>query len=184
MVRWPKIRLAKRERVIVIAVAILLVLLIFFRFAFLPARDRMKRLDRLIPQKEENLKEIEGLREQYLGLSQRAASFDEKLRSRTQGFTLFGKLESLASQTGIKDKIIHMKPSESPISSNYKRSKVEVKLKEVTLNQLTKYLYDIEKPELLSRVTRLRIKPIKDRPELLDVTFEVATFIPTSPQQR
>jgi hypothetical protein len=100
------------------------------------------------------------------------------LKSRVQSFTLFGHLESLASRIGIRDKIIYMKPSESSINPNYKSSKVEVKLKEITLNQLTKYLYEIERPELLSQVRKLRIKPKLENPELLDVTLEVSTYIP------
>jgi hypothetical protein len=178
MARWPKLRFAKRERIVVVGGAILLILFIFFRIAFLPARERMKKLDGLIPQKEKDLKEVEGLRGEYLDLSQRAASFDEKLKSRVQSFTLFGHLESLASRIGIRDKIIYMKPSESSINPNYKSSKVEVKLKEITLNQLTKYLYEIERPELLSQVRKLRIKPKLENPELLDVTLEVSTYIP------
>jgi len=61
---------------------------------------------------------------------------------------------------------------------HYIETKVEVALKNVTLNQAVKYLENIESANRQLSVKSLRIKGRQDRSQLLDVTFSVSSFEP------
>ena len=94
-------------------------------------------------------------------------------------------LESLAAQVGVKP--ASMEKRQSGESERYEETKVEVSLKNVTLQQAVAYLSSIESANQPLSVKSLRVKrrpsrargdtPTKD---LIDVTFSVSTFKPIS----
>ncbi len=177
MFKLPKIRLAKRERLLLIGGIVLLLLLIFFRLLS-SGHKRMRTLERVNRKLEKDLEEMYHLQSRYLTLEERLKSFDERMVTRPPDFTLFSHLEDLASQAGIKERIDYLKPEERVVSERYRRSLVRVKLRAVTLEQLTRYLYSVESSPHSLEVRRLHITPQSIRRELLNVTFEVSTLLP------
>ncbi|MBA7605895.1 hypothetical protein ES703_13030 [subsurface metagenome] len=174
MFKLPKIRLAKRERLLLIGGIALLLLLIFFQLLS-SGHKRMKTLERVNIKLEKELEEMYHLQSRYLTLEERLKSFDERMGTRPPDFTLFSHLDNLASQAGIKERIDYLKPEERVVSEKYRRSLVRVKLKGVTLEQLTRYLYSVESSPHSLKVRRLHITP---KQGLLNVTFEVSTLLP------
>ena len=71
---------------------------------------------------------------------------------------------------------MYMKPALAAPGELFRESSVEMRLEGIALQQLTRYLYDIERAPQLLRVRRLHIKPHPANPDLLDVTFQVSTF--------
>ena len=79
-----------------------------------------------------------------------------------------------------------MEKRQSGESERYEETKVEVSLKNVTLQQAVSYLSSIEGADQPLSVKSLRVKrrPGRTRPggeapaELIDVTFSVSTFKP------
>ena len=61
----------------------------------------------------------------------------------------------------------------------YREKKVEVSLKNVTLEQTVNYLYSIESADQLFTIKSMRIRTRSDGSNLLDVTFTVSSFEPT-----
>jgi len=177
MIRLPKIRLAKRERLLVIGGVNLLFLLIFFQLLSF-GHKRMKTLEKVNRKLEKDLEEMYRLQNRYLILEERLKSFDERMVTRPPDFTLFSHLDNLASQTGIKERIDYLKPEERVVSEKYRRSLVRVKLRAVTLEQLTRYLYSVENSPHSLEVRRLHITPRYTKQGLLNVTFEVSTLLP------
>lgn len=174
MIKLPKIRLAKRERLLLIGGIALLLFLIFFQLLS-SGHKRMRTLERVNRKLEKDLEEMYRLQNRYLILEERLKSFDERMVARPADFTLFSHLENLASQTGVKEKIDYLKPSERVVGERCRRSLVRVKLKGVTLEQLTRYLYSIESSPHSLEVRRLHITPKRG---FLNVTFEVSTLLP------
>jgi hypothetical protein len=174
MVRLPKIKLAKRERLLLIGGIALLFFLIFFQLLS-SGHKRMRTLEKVNKKDEKDLKEIYTLQNRYLALEERLKSFEERMVARPPNFTLFSHLEDLASQAGIKERIDYLKPEEIIISERYRKSLIKVKLRGITLEQLTKYLYSIETSPHSLEVRRLHITP---KQGLLNVTFEVSTLLP------
>jgi len=177
MIRLPKIRLAKRERLLVIGGVSLFFLLIFFQLLSF-GHKRMKTLERVSRKLEKDLEEMYRLQNRYFILEERLKSFDERMVTRPPDFTLFSHLDNLASQTGIKERIDYLKPEEKVVSEKYRRSLVRVKLRAITLEQLTRYLYSVENSPHSLEVRRLHITPRYTKQGLLNVTFEVSTLLP------
>ena len=175
MIKLPKIRLAKRERLLLIGGIALLLLLIFFQLLS-SGRKEMRTRQKESKRLEKDLKEMYGFRNRYLALEERLKSFEESIVTRPTNFTLFSYLEDLASQAGVKERIDYLKPEEMKVSERYRRSLVRIKLKGVTLEQLTRYLYSIERSPHSLGVRRLHIAPQSIKRELLDITFEVSTL--------
>ena len=173
MIRLPKIKLAKRERFLLTGGIALLLLIIFFSLLS-SGRKKMRTAKGVNKKLEKNLEEMYCLQNRYLILEERLKSFDERVATRPVNFTLFSHLESLTVQSGIKDRIDSLKPQETVISERYRKSLVKVKLKGITLSQLTKYLYSVESSPYSLEVRRLHVVP---KQGLLDVTFEISTLL-------
>ncbi len=114
-------------------------------------------------------------RAQYDEIAGRLRRVETRIARGPKG-NIFTTLESLARNSAIK--IESLEPQAAPAGDRYTEEKVQVVLKNVTLNQLSQYLSQIEgAPQLLS-IKALRIRTRADKPKLLDVTFTVSSFEP------
>ena len=95
---------------------------------------------------------------------------------RQQNFAIFSRLEEFAGQTGIRNKILYMKPTVSTPSEVYNEESVEIKMEGVTLEQLVRYLHQIENSPQLLKIKRLEIKPRFDNRQILTATFRVSAY--------
>jgi general secretion pathway protein M len=169
-------KLGGREKLVIIVGGVAVALFLFYRFGLSPALERLRMLDRLVTIKERDLHQMKTLRETYLAQRRLMEEVNRSLSQRGQDFAIFSFLEDLANKTGIKNNIIYMKPALTTPGELFRESSVEMRLEGITLQQLTRYLYDIERAPQLLRVRRMQIKPRPANPDLLDVTFQVSTF--------
>ena len=169
-------KLGGRERLVIIAGGIAVALLLFYRFGLSPTLERLRTLDRLLAVKERDLHQMKTLRETYLAQKRLLEEVNRNLGQRGQDFAIFSFLEDLANKTGIKDNIKYMNPAVTTPGELFRESSVEMRLEGIALQQLTRYVYDIERAPQLLRVRRMHIKPRPANPDLLDVTFQVSTF--------
>ncbi|MGH8066457.1 MAG: hypothetical protein ACRERE_14720 [Candidatus Entotheonellia bacterium] len=168
--------LGGREKLVIIAGGVVVALFLFYRFGLSPALERLRMLDRLVAVKERDLHEMKTLRETYLAQKSLMEEVNRSLAQRGQDFAIFSFLEELANKTGIKNNIMYMKPALTTPGELFRESSVEMRLEGIALQQLTRYLYDIERAPQLLRVRRMHIKPRPANPDQLDVTFQVSTF--------
>ena len=61
-------------------------------------------------------------------------------------------------------------------SEMYNEEQVEVKIDGVTLEQLVRYLHQVENSPQLLKIKKLDIKPRLDNRQILTATFRVAAF--------
>jgi general secretion pathway protein M len=169
-------KLGKREKVMIAAGGVVVILLLFYQFGFSPALNRLRLLDRLVAQKEREVHEMKALRGTYLMQKSLMEEVNRNLNQRGPEFAIFSFLEDLANKSGVKTNIMYMKPALSTVGELYRESSVEMRLEGITLQQLIRYLYDIERAPQVLRVRRMHIKPRAANPDLLDVTFQVSTF--------
>jgi general secretion pathway protein M len=169
-------KLGRREKLVISAGAVAVALLLFYRFGLLPAIERLRTLDRLVAIKERDLHQMKTLRETYLAQKRLMEEVSRSLAQRGQDFAIFSFLEDLANKTGIKGNIKSMTPAPTTQGELFRETSVEMRLEGIALQQLTRYLYDIERAPQLLRVRRMHIKPRPANPDLLDVTFQVSTF--------
>jgi general secretion pathway protein M len=99
------------------------------------------------------------------------------MRTRPKGFTLFSFLDQLAGQAGLKDNIDYMKPTTTTHeNSPYKTSVVETKLKAVTLERLTAYIYMIETSSNMVSLKRLSISKKSKQTGYVDAVLLAETI--------
>lgn len=149
---------------------------LLFKVVLFPFFEKRSQLERGIAAKQEALQEMIELKKEYEYLKEGARDILAALAKREKNFSLFAYLEKMAADTGIKDHIKYMKPSSSAGSGPYVESSVEMKLVEVSLEQLTHYLYLVEDPEKSIWIKRASIKAQKRPPRYLDVVLQVLTI--------
>ena len=169
-------KLGGRERLVLIAGGVFVALVLFYRFGLSPALERVHTLDRLVAQKEREVIEMRTLRDTFLAQKGLMEEVNRSLQQRGQEFAFFSFLEDLANKSGVKTNIMYMKPALATSSELYRESSVEMRLEGIALQQLIRYLYDIERAPQLLRVRRMHVKPRAADPDMLDVTFQVSTF--------
>jgi len=164
-----------RERLFLGGAGAMLVLFLLFKFAIDPLFKHSTDLDRQIVTARRQLAELRAMQQEYQRQKTVVDSINSQLK-RQQNFAIFSRLEEFAGQTGIRNKILYMKPTVSTPSEVYNEESVEVKMEGVTLEQLVRYLHQIENSPQLLKIKRLEIKPRFDNRQILTATFRVSAF--------
>ncbi len=170
-------QLNPREKLIIAAGMAALVVLLLVYGCVLPLVELRARAMRQTIAKENELNEIMAYRDEYEQLRAKNIQTTAMLKKRPANFSLFSFLDQLAGSTGIKSKIIYMKPSTiTDTEKRSSRSRVEIKLDEVNLEQISRLLYRIETSPHLIRVPRLSIKQKQQASGLLETVLQVETL--------
>ena len=164
-----------RERMFLGGAGAMLVLFLIFKVAIDPLFKRSADLDRQIVTARRQLAELRTMQQEYQRQKTVVDNINSQLK-RQQNFAIFSRLEEFAGQTGIRNKILYMKPTVSTPSEVYNEESVEVKMEGVTLEQLVRYLHQIENSPQLLKIKRLEIKPRFDNRQILTATFRVSAF--------
>jgi len=167
--------LQPRERMFVGGAGAALLLFLIFKLTIDPMLKRSADLDRQIVVAQRQLNELRTLQQEYQRQKNVVTNINAQLK-RQPNFAIFSRLEELAGQTGIRGKIVHMKPTVSTPSEVYNEESVEVKMEGVTLEQLVRYLQQVENSPQLLKIKRLEMKPRFDNRQILTATFRVSAF--------
>lgn len=170
-------RLQRRERFLVSMAVSAIGIFLFIEFLIFPFQDRREVLIRGIEAKKTALKELSGLRARYVAYKAGAEGIEARIRRRAKGFALFSFLEQAAGRSGVKDHIKYMRPSVMEGSGPFTESMVEMKLDDITLQQLVAYLYVVESPKDVVGIKRMSIKDSERDPGYLNAIIQVVTFV-------
>ena len=168
-------RLSPRERLLVGLVGV------FFGFMFVllavvnPLLSASEQAGARTRAAKGELAAVERMRGELDEIQGRLSSVERRILDSPRG-NIFTTLETLASQSGVK--VDSMEPQTAPTSEDYRETKVQVVLKDVSLAQLTDYLHRIESASQLLSIKSLRIRTRPDQSALLDVNFSVSSFEP------
>jgi len=168
-------QLQPRERLFLGGGVAVLVLFLFFKVAIDPLFKHAADLDRQIVTARRQLAELRTMQQEYQRQKSVVDTINTQLKKQ-QNFANFSSLEEFAGQTGIRNKILYMKPTVSTPSEVYNEESVEIKMEGVTLDQLVRYLHQVENSPQLLKIKRLEIKPRFDNRQILTATFRVSAF--------
>ncbi len=178
--QWFKpiaMKLNRRERVAVMAGVGFICLFVVVKFAIFPFMDRKDRLRHSLTVNSRNLEEIRSLKAEYETLISTGEQAEKRFKKRRKSFTLLSFLVQLAGEVGIKDKMASMKPTlTQQKDSPYKISQVEMKLKGLSLEQITQYLYKIETSKNMVSIKRISLTKSDDKQGILNVVLQVETL--------
>ncbi|MBC2695251.1 MAG: hypothetical protein HF982_08260 [Desulfobacteraceae bacterium] len=170
-------KLNRREKYSVYAAAVIICMFVLIKFIVLPVIDKRERDTRAIQVKTKILEEMTALKSKYNAINNRADLSKLRFAKREKNFTLFSLIDSLAGKAAIKDHIVYMKPSTSLAkNSNYKISSVEIKVQNITLNELVSYLYMVETTDNNVFINRLSISKAGGQEDLINAVLKVETI--------
>ncbi len=173
MIRRYLYRLTRRERTVLATGAAILAALLFWGLLIDPMAASIRRMDREIPKKEKELKELTDLRAQYLKGAEELRVMEARLGAAE--FSPLSFIEETAARHQIKQNIAYIRPLSPQRKEPYREDPIEVKAENVTLERLVGLLADLEKGNLL-KVRRLALRTRFADPSFLDATFSVSTF--------
>ncbi len=177
---WGRLRaafddLSMRERILVTIVGTLVGVVVIYVGVVESTLEMRASAEQRLATAQQQLSVMSRLRREFDDVNGRLTSVEARIKTGPRG-NLRTTLESLARASSVR--VESMEPQASPSNDNYRETKVEVGLKDVTLSQTVSYLHQIESAAQVLSVKSLRLRVRKDRPDYLDVTFTVSSFEP------
>jgi type II secretory pathway component PulM len=166
-------QITRREKLLAVALGIFVSVWSLFAFAVNPARDRIETLNRLIPEKQNELRKLQAKSSEYIFLQDSISRLRTKIADQQDSFQLLPFLETLIRQSGLEKKVVSMKQQVMLLDKQYSQTIVEVRLQNLTLSQLIDLLRKVESSDVLAKTKMLSIKRNAIDTGLLDSAFEV-----------
>jgi hypothetical protein len=168
-------KITGRERIFLIGGFCFLGALLVFQLAFYPAFKRIRELERFIPQKERDLRELRLLRKEFDSLKEMRTVLVQKIPVGERALAPLSKLDGLIERSGLRQNIRSIKPSPST-GTGAEGMTVEVLMEKADLPQLTRFLYEVQSSPGGFRIARMTLKPRYTTPRYLDVTFQMVFY--------
>jgi general secretion pathway protein M len=169
--------LQQREKIALAIAGIALAVFLVFRLTLFPIIDSRAGLHKRIQTQTAAMAEMQTLKAEYETLTHFSRNMQQQLKRRSKTFTLFSFMDRLAGQSGLKQNIVYMKPSNSNLkNSPYSLSMVEIKMSALTMLQLTTFLHGIEDPTKMVWVKRLSISKDDKKEGLINSVLQVETL--------
>ncbi len=168
--------LDERDRKVLFWGALFVCCFLVLQIAVLPFWQARQHLGKSILRKKEELVTIRRLQNEYRKLKAEEGGIYEKVKLRSNDFTLFTFLDTRAARVGVKKMIQYMKPSSEEGEGNLREFMVEMKLQGVGLKQLVEFLLVIESEKDVVAVKRIAIQENGTRTGTLDAVLQVTTY--------
>jgi len=164
--------LARREKIFILFGALFLGLFLVVVGIINPLVGLDRKLERGIVKKEKQLRKVYEISSELRTLKMMTAVSGGK-GTEEGNFTLFGFLEGIAGDVGVKDNIDHMKPITAP--GDTAKESVELKIKGMSNSEVVNFLERVEKCTRPVVIRRFNLK-LNDRDKTLDMTLQVAFY--------
>jgi hypothetical protein len=161
-----------------LTIAFVLLYLSFFVF---PTLNRINFLKTSVPQKEQEVEEMQKLKEEYLVAKKDDVSVSSVAQ---ESESIFSLVERIARARGLAENISSIKPITSPTPArtdssakrdDFQETSVEVRMKNLTLQNLVSYLYTLENPPYNLIIKDIQITVPREKLSL-EVTFIVSRW--------
>ena len=166
-------RLTYREIRLITGLAIFVAAWALFVFGIRPALERIETLNRVIPEKQNELEQLNKKAGEYITLYESLKDLHAKIDLQEKTFELLPFIESLVQECGLTKNVVTMKQMVSQLETKYYETIVEIKMENLTLRQLVEFLWKIRSSEVLARTERLYIKKNLKNTNLLDSIVEI-----------
>jgi len=169
------VKISGREKAFLVSGACIIGVLLVFHLALYPALKRARDLERLIPQKERELKELRLLTKEYDSLKQLRMVMAQKVPVEERALSPLSKLDGWVERSGLRQNIRSIKPTPA-VGGGAEVMTVELSLEKADLPHLTRFLYLIQSSPGGFRIARMAIKPRYTTPRFLDITLQMVFY--------
>ena len=166
-------RLTQREYLLAAGLVALVAAWAFYTVGVGPALERIETLNRVIPEKQNELEKLRTKTGEYIALHDSIEEMRTKIASQEETFELLPYAESLVQECGLTKNLVTMKQQASQLETNYNETVVEIVLENLTLRQIFDFLQKIKSSKILARTKTLHIKRNPTNADLLDSVIEI-----------
>lgn len=171
------IKLSKREKIAVFGTVAVIAVFILVQAVIAPVFEKRDILRKRLVARQTVYADVLKVQDEYRAMQHYAETSSSRFESRPADFTLFSFLDRLAGETGVKTNISYMRPSSATAGdSGLKLSRVELKLQDVGIKELTAYLHGIETSDNMIVVRRLSINKSGPQNSLLTAIIQAETI--------
>ncbi len=168
-------KLSRRERWVLFGGIGFVLCFLVAQLVVVPILDARKNLQKSIATKKQELIEIKNLQQEYRTLKSQEGTIQARINQRGVDFTLFTFLDRQANEAKVKKQIKYMKPS-TVDGDELNEAMVEMKLQQITLNNLVGFIRLIESEEDVVFIKRFSIQESGDTQGFFDVILQIVTF--------
>jgi type II secretory pathway component PulM len=173
------IQVTRRERLLAIGLTAAIAVWAVYGLAVKPTRDRIRTLERIIPEKQVELRELQASSAEYMALQNEFRTLREKMASQESDFQLLPFLEGMIERCKLAGNIVTMQQDMVRPQPNYSEVVVTIELQDISLRQLVDFLAAVENSETLIQVGSLHIRKDPTNELLLDSTVGIYSPQPT-----
>jgi len=166
-------RLTRREYWLAAGLVAFIAAWAFYAIGVGPALERIETLNRVIPEKQNDLEKLRVMAGEYTALNDAIEDLRTKIASQQETFELLPYAESLVQECGLTKNLVTMKQQTSQLETNYHETVVEIEMENLTLRQIFDFLQKIQSSKVLARTKTLYIKKNLKNSDLLDSVIEI-----------
>lgn len=155
-----------------------------YALAVKPARSRIRTLQRVIPEKQAQLQEMEARSAEYAALQERFRTLRAKMAAQEQDFQLLPYLETMIERHKLAGNVVTMQRDILRPQPDYSEVVVTIELQDVSLGLLVDFLTAVEASEAVIQVGSLHIRTDATNEMLLDSTVGIYSPRLDSPPAR
>jgi len=161
------IQLTRRERRLGIGMIAVAAVLALYGFVIEPMRSRIQTLERILPEKRDELREVQASSAEYVALRRARQSVEARIAEQDSDLQLLPLLESLVEQHKLTPHLLTMERDTVVSQPGYSETIVEIGLEGIALGQLVHFLEALETSAVVAQVGSLYIrKDAKDETRL------------------
>lgn len=174
-------QISPRERFLGIGLIAALVAWAIWTMAVKPARERIRTLERILPEKQAQLHDLQAKSVEYAAMERDFRGLRTKLASQDPGFDLPSFLEATIERHKLAGHLSKMQPETGQSQPGYSETVVTIEMQDVTLRQLLSFLTAVEAADAVVQVGSLHIRRDATNEALLDSTLAIYSPHLTSP---
>ena len=174
------IQVTSRERLLSIGLIVVLAAWGLCALAVRPARDRIRTLQRIIPEKQAQLRQLQTQSAEYTALRSALARRQTEMTSPGSDFQLLPFLENLVERHKLSKQVVTMEPDTRQPQPGHAEA-VTIELRDISLKQLVDFLSAVQTSESAVRVGSLHIRKNPTNEALLDSTVGLSSPKPSRP---
>jgi len=166
------IRMNRRERQLAVGLGVTLGIWAAWAFAITPTQERIRTLERILPEKQTQVRDLQAKGIEYVALENQFKDLRAKMASQDPGFQLLSFLESmiarhkLAGHTTKRQDVLQPQP-------DYSETVVTLEMQDITPKQLIAFLTAVETADAAIWVGSLHIRKDATNDALLDCTIAI-----------
>ena len=165
-----------REKALVSVGVLAVAAFVAFVLVVRPAMGRVETLRRVLPERAEELAEVEAKLRELAATREALAEVQRRTRrmdALDEDFGLMAFLESVQKESGLEDRVGSVRPSTEPLGDEYVERVVDIRLEGVSLEEVARFLEKIEAADEPLRASQVSLRRDARRRETLHAIIQI-----------